>query len=562
MPKTIKTECAVIGGGFAGCTTALELADAGKKVMLFVKGRFEDCNSYLTAGGLTAVTAVNGKPAAGDSFDSHIKDTLNAGKSLNNKDIVRFCSEHFFPDVIKWLEEKGVKFDRNENGDYDLHREGGHSANRIFHAKDTTGNAIMNVLTGLVKKHRNIMVCEEHIAIDIITCNKLLKKKSEKDSCIGLYVHDIEDNSIKTIECKGIFIATGGLGKVFMYTSNQDVATGDGFAMCYRAGLPLANMEFVQFHPTVFYDPSAVNETERRFLLTEALRGAGAILKLHKDSKEDFVLKYDALGSKATRDVVTKAEDIEMRKNGLQNVWLDCTSIDKERLKNDFKNSYEFCLSKGVDITKEPVPVVYAEHYSNGGVLVGKDSETAIKGLYAIGEVSYTGLHGATRLASNSAPECILFGRLAARHFLAQKNQKNADAPEWNVGKAREIKDKTTIQYYWEIIRRTMTSLCGISRNEERLVAAREVLLAIKKDINDFYWTYKVNKDFLEVRNIADAAIVILESALARKESRACHFREDFPQMDNKNYLGLTIISRDRKPYISGISKKQWGTTH
>jgi len=561
MPKTIKTECAVIGGGFAGCTTALELADAGKKVMLFVKGRFEDCNSYLTAGGLTAVTAVNGKPAAGDSFDSHIKDTLNAGKSLNNKDIVRFCSEHFFPDVIKWLEKKGVKFDKNESGDYDLHREGGHSANRIFHAKDTTGNAIMNVLTGLVKKHRNIMVCEEHIAIDIITCNKLLKKKSEKDSCIGLYVHDIEDNSIKTIECKGIFIATGGLGKVFMYTSNQDVATGDGFAMCYRAGLPLANMEFVQFHPTVFYDPSAVNETERRFLLTEALRGAGAILKLHKDSKEDFVLKYDALGSKATRDVVTKAEDIEMRKNGLQNVWLDCTSIDKERLKNDFKNSYEFCLSKGVDITKEPVPVVYAEHYSNGGVLVGKDSETAIKGLYAIGEVSYTGLHGATRLASNSAPECILFGRLAARHFLAQKNQKNADAPEWNVGKAREIKDKTTIQYYWEIIRRTMTSLCGISRNEERLVAAREVLLAIKKDINDFYWTYKVNKDFLEVRNIADAAIVILESALARKESRACHFREDFPQMDNKNYLGLTIISRDRKPYISGISKKQCATT-
>ena len=561
MPKTIKTECAVIGGGFAGCTTALELADAGKKVMLFVKGRFEDCNSYLTAGGLTAVTAVNGKPAAGDSFDSHIKDTLNAGKSLNNKDIVRFCSEHFFPDVIKWLEKKGVKFDKNESGDYDLHREGGHSANRIFHAKDTTGNAIMNVLTGLVKKHHNIIVCEEHIAIDIITCNKLLKKKSEKDSCIGLYVHDIEDNSIKTIECKGIFIATGGLGKVFMYTSNQDVATGDGFAMCYRAGLPLANMEFVQFHPTVFYDPSAVNETERRFLLTEALRGAGAILKLHKDSKEDFVLKYDALGSKATRDVVTKAEDIEMRKNGLQNVWLDCTSIDKERLKNDFKNSYEFCLSKGVDITKEPVPVVYAEHYSNGGVLVGKDSETAIKGLYAIGEVSYTGLHGATRLASNSAPECILFGRLAARHFLAQKNQKNADAPEWNVGKAREIKDKTTIQYYWEIIRRTMTSLCGISRNEERLVAAREVLLAIKKDINDFYWTYKVNKDFLEVRNIADAAIVILESALARKESRACHFREDFPQMDNKNYLGLTIISRDRKPYISGISKKQCATT-
>ena len=551
--KVIKTDCAVIGGGFAGCTTALELADAGEKVMLLVKGRFEDCNSYLTAGGLTAVQEPV-KLVKGDSFELHVSDTLKAGKNLNNKSIVRFCSEYFFPDVIKWLEEKGVKFDRNENGDYDLHREGGHSTNRIFHVKDTTGNAIMNVLAGLVKRHPNIKVCEEHMAIDIVTCNKFLKKKSKKDSCIGFYVYDAKESSVKTIECKGTFIATGGLGKVFLYTSNQDVATGDGFAICYRAGLPLANMEFVQFHPTVFYDPSAVNETERRFLLTEALRGAGAILKLSKDSGEDFVLKYDALGSKATRDVVTKAEDIEMRKNGLSHVWLDCTRIDKERLKNDFKNSYEFCLSKGIDITKDPVPVVYAEHYSNGGVLVGRNSETAIKGLYAIGEVSYTGLHGATRLASNSAPECILFGRLAARHFLSNMaNVKNANTPSWNVGKAKEIRDKTTIQYYWEIVRRTMTSLCGISRNRERLIAAREVLLAVKKDINEFYWTYNVNKDFLEVRNIADTALIILDSALARKESRACHFREDFPQIDNKNYLGLTIIKKGRKPYISRI---------
>lgn len=537
----------------AGCTAALELADAGKKVDLFVKGKLiEDCNSYLTAGGLAAVPIVNGKPLRADSFEKHVKETLDAGNGLNNIKVVKYCVEHFFSDIIKWLIARGVNFDKsNKDYEYDLHKEGGHSINRIFHVKDTTGVSIMQILGKAVKNHPKIRIHENHMAIDLITKNKIEKKKSkrkEKDECLGFYVYDIKNDYVKTVSCKSVFVATGGLGRVFLYTSNPDVSTGDGFAMCYRAGLPLANMEFIQFHPSVFYDSSAVNETGRRFLLTEALRGAGAILKLHKNSKEDFVLKYHPLGSKATRDIVARAEEIEMRKNGLTHLWLDCTVIDKEKIKRDFKNSYEFCLSKRIDLTKEPVPIVYAVHYSNGGVVVGMNGETEIKRCYVIGETSYTGLHGATRLASNSAPECILFGRLAAKHFLSNfRGDKNHKIPLWNVGKAKKVKDKINISYYWETIRRTMTSLCGVSRSKERLAAAKQMLSTLRKNINEFYWNYYISKDFLEVRNIADVADIIIESALAREESRACHFREDFPKKNDKKFLGLTIIQKAKK---------------
>jgi L-aspartate oxidase len=532
-----QTNCAIIGGGFAGCTAALELAEAGKKVDLFVKGKLiEDCASNLTAGGLAAVAPFNKE----DSFEKHIRDTLEAGKGLNDIKVVEFCVKHFYPDVIEWLVKKGVQFDKT-NGNYDLHEEGGHSARRIFHVKDKTGIAIMNVLGELVRKNPNIKVHEYHMAIDLITKYKFFGKKG-KDRCLGVYVYDLNAKKVKTVKSDAVFISTGGLGKVFLYTSNPDISTGDGFAMCYRAGLKLANMEFIQFHPTVFYDEKA-NPSERRFLFTEALRGEGAILKLRKDDREDFVLRYNKSGSKATRDVTTRAEDIEMRRNGLKHVWLDCTKIGKEKLKTHFKNAYEFCLKKGIDLSKEPVPVVYAVHYSNGGVLVGKNGETELPGCYVLGETSYTGLHGATRLASNSAPECILFGRMAAKHFLSWKNEEKFNVPLWNPGKAEEIKDQATIEYYWETIRRTMTNLCGISRNKERLEAAKEVLFALKKDIDAFYWNYIITKDFLEVRNIADVASIVVESALERKESRACHFREDFPNPDDK-YLNLTIVRK------------------
>jgi len=551
---SIKSDCAVIGAGFSGITAAIELANLGKKVSLIVKANLlKDCNSYLTAGGLAAVPIINGKPIKGDSFNQHINETLIAGKGLNNKKTVEFDVKHFYNNVIDWLIKKGVKFDKsNADYPYDLHKEGGHSVNRIFHVKDTTGIAIMEVLTKLAKEHPNITVYEKHMTIDIITKNKLDKNNKGKDICLGVYVYDIENDIVKTFQSGGVFIATGGLGKVFLYTSNTDVSTGDGFAMCYRRNLPLANIEFIQFHPSVFYDPNLINESERRFLLTEALRGAGAILKTTKDSKEDLVKKYDPLGSKATRDVVSRAEDSEMRRLGINHIWLDCTKINEKILKKDFKNSYDFCKSKGIDLTKESIPVVYAVHYSNGGVIAKYNGQTKIKGLYVLGETSYTGLHGATRLASNSAPECILSARLAAKHFIKNSNQTHIKVPKWDLGKATKIKDKTTMDYYWEVIRKTMTNLCGIARNIERLETAKEVLLALRKNIQEFYWNYYLCKDFLEVRNITDVALAIVESAIIRKESRASHFREDFPK-ENNEFKGLTIVQKNKSPKIQKL---------
>jgi len=540
-----RNECAVLGGGFAGCSAALELAAAGKKVDLYVKGSlFEDNNSVLAAGGFAAVPLnENGKPSGDDSFELHIKDTLKAGRGLNDAAVVEYCVKHFYPDVILWLEKLGVRFDRIGNG-LSLHKEGGHSRSRIIHHEDITGLTIMKVLSDAVRSNRNIKLHENHTVIDLITKNRLLGKKG-KDAVLGFYIYNNLSRRVETVSAGGVFIATGGLGKVFMYTSNPDVATGDGFAVCWRAGLKLVNMEFVQFHPTVFYDPSATNEFGRRFLFTEALRGAGAFLKLSRDSNQDFVLKYDIQGSKSTRDVVTKAEEVEMRKNGLDCVWLDCTRIPRHILRTEFRNSYEFCLNKGIDICRDPVPVVYAEHYSNGGVQTGRYGETEINGLYVLGETAYTGLHGATRLASNSGPECVLFGRLAAQHYVWKPHTpQSVRLPLWDHGKAEKVKDKAAISYYWETVRRTMTQLCGISRNWERLSAAKDVMATLTGNIRKFYWNYYVTKEFLEVRNIATVSSIIIQSAIARNESRACHFREDFPK-ESRDFQGLTVIQKN-----------------
>ena len=534
-----ETDCVVVGGGLSGCVAALELAEAGKKVSLFVKKRLrEDSNSYLLAGGVAAVH--EGDSGNGDNCEAHIKNTFSAGKGLNDEKIVDFSIKNFYPGAIKWLIDRGVLFDKKDGG-YSLHKEGGHSHERVFHVQDITGRAIMEKLIDLVLEKDNIFIYENYSVVDVLTKKKSDKNYSGEDYVLGVYVYDEEKKIVKTFSSRGVFLATGSLGKIFLYTSNSDVATGDGFAMAYRMGLPLANMEFIQFHPTVFYDPNLQNESERRFLLTEALRGSGAILKNAKDSSEDFVLRYSELGSKSTRDIVTRAEDLEMREKGLSHVWLDCTPIGGEKIKNEFSNSYEFCLSKGYDITKEAIPVVYAVHYSNGGGLVDEKSETSVKGCYVIGETSYTGLHGATRLASNSGSECVLFARVATKDFVEREIGKGEKAPLWNTFDAVEIKDLTVISYYWEVVRRTMTTLCGVARNKERLLAAKNVLIALKEEVRNHYWNYKITKDFLEVRNILDVALVVLESALFREESRASHYREDFPEpLDD--FLGVSIV--------------------
>jgi L-aspartate oxidase len=553
-PSYLESECAVIGGGLAGCTAALELAEAGHKVHLFVKGSIErESNSYLIAGGLASVPLIQGKPLSGDSFQLHVRETLAAGKGLNDVGVVRECVKRFFPDVIEWLMQKGVSFDPSQKGyPFHLHREGGHSRNRIFHVKDKTGISIMASLTGRVLDHPGITLHEEHVAIDLITRKKLVQlrkgslslRQPAEDACLGLYVYDVRNDRVLTVASKGVFLATGGLGKVFRYTTNADVSTGDGFAMCHRAGLELANMEFVQFHPSVFYDESAAREKERRFLLTEALRGAGAIIKLRRDDDEDLILKYDPLGSNATRDVVARAQDVEMRKHGLKHLWLDCTRISRKRILSEFHSSYEYCMQRGFDMTLEPIPIVYAVHYSNGGVLVGLHGETSIPGCYVLGETACSGLHGATRLASNSGPECVLLSRYAARHFSehAGHGPKGVKVPLWDVGRTSSARDKTTVTYYWDAVRYTMTALCGVSRHAQRLSAARDVLRAVRKGIHGFYWSYRVNKDFLEVRNIADVALLIVESALAREESRASHYREDFPKSNDRKFRKLSVV--------------------
>lgn len=541
----IETDCAIIGGGFAGLSSALEAAEAGKKVDLFIKGAMiRDSASNLTAGGLAAVPLVDGVPAKGDSFAKHIQDTLEAGKYLNDRKVVEYCVEHFYPDVIEWLVSLGVQFDKSRNGSLNLHREGGHSAKRIFHVEDKTGAHVMSVLAGKVRNHPNIRIHERHAAVDLITRNKFLHKTG-KDECLGVYVYDIQKDRVKTVSSRAVFLAAGGLGKVFLYTSNPDSASGDGFAMAYRAGLPLVNMEFIQFHPTVFFDERA-EPSERRFLLTEALRGEGAFLKLHKNDREDFVLKYHKLGSAATRDVVTRAEDIEMHKHGLKHLWLDCTRISAKRLRQDFKSAYEFCQKKGFDLAKDPIPVVYAVHYSNGGVRTDLNGATTLENLYVLGETACTGLHGATRLASNSATECVLFARNAAKHFATKKPKTQRDkVPNWDNGRAKENKDPATISYYWEITRKTMTLLCGIARTEGRLKAAKDVLWALQRNVRNDYWNYRVTRDFLEARNLATVANVIIDSALARKESRACHYREDYPHED-KRYNRPTLVQQGK----------------
>ncbi|MCI5196731.1 MAG: FAD-binding protein [Candidatus Electrothrix sp. AW5] len=527
----IKYDAAVIGGGLSGCVAALELARNGLKVGLFIKRNLKkDSNSFLLAGGLAAVDPHNNM----DNHDKHIEDTLAAGKGLNDPYAVKFSIKNFYSEVIEWLIQEGVIFDLKDEG-YSLHCEGGHCADRVFHHKDITGQAIMEKLIEKIINEEHVDIFEDHIAIDLIV---------SKDKVNGVNVYSTVENRVKVIQSRGVFLATGGLGKIFMYTSNSDVATGDGFAMCYRAGLNLCNMEFIQFHPTVFYTLSSENERERKFLLTEALRGAGAILKSSKDSSEDFVLEYDPLGSKSTRDVVTCAQDLEMRKKGLAHLWLDCTLINSEKLKKEFKNSYEFCLNKGFDITKEPIPVVYAAHYSNGGVLVDKNSETSVKGLYVLGESSYTGLHGATRLASNSGPECILYAKVAATDFIS-KGYPYGKVTKWDVGNAVEVKDKTLITYYWDIVRRTMTDLCGICRNKRRLEDGITVLENLRKQVNYFYWDYKITSDLLEVRNILDTSLAVMRSALFRCETRASHYRDDFKGTSN-NFNGVTVSRKDR----------------
>jgi L-aspartate oxidase len=425
----------------------------------------------------------------------------------------------------------------------------------VYCHNDYTGQAIVERLAAIVMAMPNITVLENHTAINLITRNGISDTRSGKDRCLGAYVLDRETGEVKTLQARGTFLATGGAGRAFMYTSNPENATGDGIAMAYRAGARIANMEFMQFHPTVLYELKPENPAERRFLLTEALRreSMGGKLTLEKDSIDDFVLEYDPRSSHATRDIVARAIDTEMKSNRLSHVWLNVTpkvtAKSEKYIQEHFPKIYEHFLKKGIDITRDPIPVIPAAHYSCGGVLADGNGLTDIDDLYAIGEVVYTGLMGANRLASNSLSECALYGKLASEHAQARHEQFQEHAagiPEWTGSTVHPEIDASMLNRFWDTTRATMMDYCSVDRNETRLRVALDILDGLTRITDNIYWHFFPTHEIIELRNLALVARLIAESALYRKESRGCHYRSDYP-LKNEQHLGPTIVQKGQE---------------
>lgn len=525
-----KFDFVVLGSGIAGLTFALKVAHAGTVAIITKKSRTESNTNYAQ-GGIAAVTSKN------DSFESHVQDTIVAGSGLCKEEIVRGIVEEG-PDRVKELINLGMKFSRRqtENGDceLDLGKEGGHTNRRILHAKDVTGREIERALLNSIASNKNISIFENHFAIDLITTQKLGLPNLNR--CVGVYVLNNETNLVETYSAKTVILATGGCGKVYLYTSNPDIATGDGTAMSYRAGATISNMEFVQFHPTCLYHPKA-----KSFLISEAVRGEGGeLLNLRG---ERFMEKIHPLKSLAPRDIVARAIDSEMKRTGDDHVLLDITNKPARYIIDRFPNIYKTCLDFGLDITKEPIPVVPAAHYQCGGVQVSFNGETCINGLYAIGEVSCTGLHGANRLASNSLLEALVYAHRAANHSLNNPIQAiDADLPDWQSGDAIDADEMVVVSHNWDELRRTMWDYVGIVRTTKRLKRALTRVKNLQEEISDYYWDFTVTSDLLELRNLATVAELIVKSALKREESRGLHYTLDHPKTAEKYSDQDTLI--------------------
>jgi L-aspartate oxidase len=549
----MKTDYLVIGSGIAGLRAAIELAKKGEKVTLITKSKVEDANTYYAQGGAAAVDPARVKTGA-DSFDSHEKDTIVAGAGLCDEYVVENFVKNAFSGAMQFLIENGVKFTQNgKSYPYELHQEGGHEHERIYCIGDYTGKAIEEKLAEVAKSLPNITILENHAAINLITLNRISNVKVPVDKCLGAYVLDKTNETVLKIEAKNTFLATGGAGRVFQYTSNPDVATGDGIAMAYKAGARIANMEFFQFHPTVLYEPHPKDPSEKRFLITEALRGekVGALLTLEQNSLDDLVLKYDARGSHATRDIVSRAIDTELKSKGLKHVWLNITTKvtgkDEAYLKQNYPMIFQKCMEKGINMALDPVPVVPAAHYMCGGVVVNEFGLTDINNLYAIGEVACTGLMGANRLASNSLTEGALYGKLAVEHALANsriQKSHNFEIPEWRTGKVDTKADTATVNQFWDETRSLMTNMCGIDRNEQRLSLAVKMMTSLVEAGDEIYRNFYPTQEIINLRNLSLVGMLIAKSAYERRESRGCHFRSDFPH-PNPEMASYTIIKRN-----------------
>jgi len=528
-----RSDFLVMGSGIAGLSFALKACKYGS-VVIVTKRSCEESSTKYAQGGIASVMAED------DSYDLHIKDTIEAGAGLCHEDAVRLVVENG-PDRIRELIELGAKFTLRDEDVLDLGREGGHSKRRIVHATDFTGEEIEGALIKAVKKNNNIRIYENHIAIDLITKSRLesdIKSGGKDDMVLGAYVLDKNKGEVKSFLSKITLLATGGAGKVYLYTSNPDIATGDGVAMAYRAGAKIANMEFIQFHPTCIYHPQA-----KSFLISEAVRGEGGILRL-KDGNT-FMEKYHPMGCLAPRDIVARAIDFEMKKSGDDHIYLDVTHMEGYRIRERFPNIYKKCLSLGIDITKMPIPVVPATHYICGGIVTDLYGKTNIRRLYASGEVSFTGVHGANRLASNSLLEALVFSNRAANvaaKELREIPSEEITIPPWDIGNAVDSDESVVVSNNWDEIRRIMWNYVGIVRSNKRLKRAKRRLDILLEEIKEYYWNFIITSDLIELRNIATVADIIIQCAMMRKESRGLHYNIDYPQRDDINWRKDTIL--------------------
>ena len=547
----IKTDFLIIGSGVAGLTFALKVAEFGTVALVTKKGVM-DSSTKMAQGGIASVFDNL------DSFDLHIQDTLLAGDGLCNRDVVELVVKNG-PDRIRELIELGVQFNLKGKArtnsesfdfdpDFDLGREGGHSQKRIVHAHDMTGIELERVLVNHVKKHQRITLYENHIAIDLIIISTRLKRglvtTTHEDYCCGAYGLDRQANRVKTFCAKITLLATGGAGKVYLYTSNPDIATGDGIAMGYRAGATVANLEFVQFHPTCLYHPEAKN-----FLISEAVRGEGG--QLLDSAGNAFMERYSPQKELACRDVVARAIDTELKKSGDDSVFLNISHKDSEFIKERFPNLYENCLAFGFDMTKGPLPVVPAAHYMCGGVSTDIFGRTDMHRLYAIGETACTGLHGANRLASNSLIEALVYAHTASQQavkdFKTFDFSSTPDPPQWDEVGTTDSDEVIMVSQNWDEIRRFMWNYVGIVRSDKRLARAKRRIEIIQKEIHEYYWNFRVSADLIELRNIAMVAELIIKCASHRKESRGLHYNLEYPNRDDKRWQKDTLL---RRPFL------------